>query len=362
MAAQPGDQCVQHVHRVELRLVGQHRRAVRRERGVDLVLPGHVQAEPGRGLVLAADGRDLARVGGVGERGPALHRDPGLRAEAEQPLHGLAVAVDVRAPDPLRLVPQDPGQAGALQQRQLRRRVARRHRPDRARLDDRDPPAGAGQQQRGRESGDPGTDDEVVERLVGVQRVVGYGVGAGQPQGGHAVSSVGDPARTQGGPGHARPACGRALRDGSLLASSGIRCLLRNPLSRPLRLQRGPGVTRQVGVHAHGGSPRRASSGTWARSGGEHQARSGHFGARRRVRLAPSGWGCARPVGRIRLAPSGLLVPASSRHADLRRTTNHSPQRGEAPGSLGVKGDRDGNSDAGAVAGSSARRQRGTRR
>ena len=105
-----------------------------------------------------------------------------VRAEPHEPLLTLEVGVDVRLSDVVGLLLQDRGQLGALQQRQLRRGVAGRHGADAARLDDRDPSAGAGEQQGCREAGQAGADHEVVEPLVGRERVARGQVGSIEPQ------------------------------------------------------------------------------------------------------------------------------------------------------------------------------------
>ena len=178
------------VHGVELGLVGERRRGHVREGHVEGVSPLDGQAERRGGLVLLLDRRALLLVGGVRHRGAALVGHGVVVAEPQQPLHALAVGVDVGRRDLLGLVAADAGQVRALEQRDLAGGAAGGDRADVAGLDARDPQPGAGEQEAGRQAGQPGPHDDGVQGLPGAgQRVVGDRRRPVEPERGHDSSS-----------------------------------------------------------------------------------------------------------------------------------------------------------------------------
>src|SRR3546814_5115889 len=70
VAAQLLDQRLEHIHRIELRLVVEDHGTVVGEGGVQALVPGHVEPEPAGGVVLGSHRRTLA---GRGRERSAAH-------------------------------------------------------------------------------------------------------------------------------------------------------------------------------------------------------------------------------------------------------------------------------------------------
>jgi hypothetical protein len=188
VAAEIGGQRVEHVHRVELRLVGQQRAAVEGKRDVERVHPAHAEAHGLGRVMLFARGFDLGLRRRVRHGVAGLERDVVVRAEAQQPLLSLQVRRHVGLDDTRGLQPQHPGQLGALKQGELAGGVAGRHGAHVARLDDGDPPTGSGEQQGGGQAGQTCADHEVVDAFW--KRIGRRRQGAVEPQRRHTAPAV----------------------------------------------------------------------------------------------------------------------------------------------------------------------------
>lgn len=181
------DEGVEQVHRVQLRLLVEHHSPGVLEGHRQLLAPAHRQPHPRRGVELGPRLLQTAPVvRRVGHRRAHLVRHVVLVAVPQQPVPALAVALDVPRDHLLGLPSQELRVAGALEQRDLGGAVPGRHGAGVTRLEDDDLAAGPGEQQRGHQPGDAGTDDDVVaplHRLVG-----GSACAGGAPHRGHGDS------------------------------------------------------------------------------------------------------------------------------------------------------------------------------
>jgi hypothetical protein len=114
------------VGRVELELVVEHDCTVHLERHVEAVAPSHRKSDARADAVLVLDRGQLGR--GRGVRAGRAERVGDVVGVAELPEPGLSLAVglEIRAGDPLRLPAADPGQLRSLQQAHLGGARARR--------------------------------------------------------------------------------------------------------------------------------------------------------------------------------------------------------------------------------------------
>ena len=155
-------EAVQKGHRIELRLTGQTDAAAIGEWHVGVVDPFGAQSSGLASLQFFARRRNARRRLCIGEGVLALHRESVSFAVPQQPFLALAIALHVLRRSPGTVLPDDLRELGALKQADLRGGVARSTGADRVGLQHQHVLAGAGQQYRGDETGDPGADHRHV--------------------------------------------------------------------------------------------------------------------------------------------------------------------------------------------------------